>query len=116
MTVPNAAVGARPGTFFVDRPDGFVWWVTSERDPSGAGYRWARFYGLRGSDWDYATQEEAEKAHLAPLVVDEPTVKAVAYPTAPIPVPESARPAPAPLDPGNPEHLRQCVKIAERAS
>lgn len=99
MTTSNPAVGARSGTFFVDRPDGFVWWVTSQRAPSGVRFRWARFYGLRACDWDYATQEEAEAAGLVPLVVAEPTVKAVAYPTAPIPVPESARPAPAPLDP-----------------
>ena len=85
MTAPNPAVGARPGTFFVDRPDGFVWWVTSEPDPSGVGFRWARFYGLRAHDWDYATQEEAEAADLVNVYAG----------------------APAPLDPGNPEHLRQ---------
>ncbi|CAM3537382.1 hypothetical protein TSOC111612_01465 [Tsukamurella ocularis] len=92
MSAPNPAVGARPGTFFVDRPDGFVWWVTSERDPSGVGFRWARFYGLRAHDWDYATQEEAEAADLVNVYAS----------------------APAPLDPGNPEHLRQVAAFVGR--
>lgn len=83
MTTSNPAVGTRPGTFFVDRPDGFVWWVTSERAPSGVGFRWARFHGLRAHDWDYATQEEAEAADLVNVYAG----------------------APAPLDPDNPEHL-----------
>ena len=87
MTAPNPAVGARPGTFFVDRPDGFVWWVTSAPDPSGVGFRWARFYGLRATDWDYTTQEEAEAADLvnvyasapAPLDSFVPDARAWAY-------------------------------------
>lgn len=118
MTTPIPAVGARPGTFFVDRPDGFVWWVTSQRAPSGVGFRWARFYGLRAADWDYATQEEAEAAGLVAVVADDGRIatlnEIVDVFGGPLVDPVAkARELVAPLNPRNPEHLRQVADVLE---
>ncbi len=89
MSALNPAIGALPGWRGTDRKGGT--WVRRE---VGALGRWAHFTASGVLVW--RSQEEAEAAGLMRLLeVSEADVRAL----------EAARTGPAPLDPGNPEHL-----------
>ena len=117
MTAPNPAIGAKPGQAFIAR-DGSTWvWR-----PAGAptpDRMWARI-GLRGR-LSRRTQKEAEAAGLTKLGTskeawDEGFEAGCAWQqSSPSGIPndpplnpyaDGPAAAPAPLDPGKPEHLR----------
>lgn len=111
MTAPNPAATARPGWRGTD-PDGGTWVLMVDEDGT---FPW-HFCGGDGIGEDWRSQEEAEAAGLVPLVAETDVKAAVdAYVTAvaveraelTAALADARSAAPAPLDPGNPEHLRQ---------
>ncbi|MET9329498.1 hypothetical protein [Tsukamurella sp. NPDC003166] len=100
MTSPNPAVGARPGWRGTD-PDGGTW----VRQPHGKPGRWAHF--TAAGELVFRSQEEAEAAGLVPLY-SFPEFESIGWVRAEVA-------APAPLDPGNPEHLRQVAEFVLEA-
>ena len=134
MTAPNPAVGALPGWRGTD-PDGGTWVLT----PYTAGAEPWITYDARGVCPGWRSQEEAEAAGLVPLVAETDETDQRIYAAwdqvaghpafkqcydDPRPLIEavmerldrlaSAPAAPAPLDPGNPEHLRQVAAFVGR--
>lgn len=119
MTAPNPAVDALPGWRGAD-PDGGTWVRLMSAAGTGNPIPVWRYVSPSGGSDYRRTQEEAEAAGLEPLyaasdfeaqgwervaecVKDCPVCCAVLTPA-----------APAPLDPGNPEHLREVDKFLGR--
>lgn len=94
MTAPNPAVDAVPGDRFTT-PDGGTWVMLARGLLAADGPYWS--YVSPTGHWSQRKQEEAEAANLVPLVGYETYIEDSL----------KASDAPAPLDPGNPEHLRQ---------
>lgn len=117
MTAPNPAAGALPGWRGTD-PDGGTWVLTEDADAEpwihvDARGQWDN--GPRPDMW--RTQEEAEAAGLVPLVAEtQPVLSSAIFAPKPRLTIADLRfepAAPAPLDPDNPDHLRQVADVLE---